>query len=97
MSGRTRLAILGVTFVLVAGCSSSLRAVDLDTEENRREFGFLVDGKTSKEETLSRLGRPYSEFEQSRILTYLPNSRYELVLVFDEHNVLKRHSLLQRR
>ena len=65
------------------------------------------DGMTTAEEVRSRLGKPYSEFEQSRIVTYrvaspdnddfklAPWAPYELVFVFDGSQILKRHVLIQ--
>jgi len=81
--------------------------MDLDTKARRQTFGFLVDGTTTAEGVRSRLGKPYSEFEQSRIVTYRlaspddadfkldPWAPYELVLVFDGSQILKRHVLIQ--
>jgi hypothetical protein len=103
-----RLIVWGACVLLLGGCSSSLRVMDLDTKARRQTFGFLVDGMTTAEEVRSRLGNPHSEFEQSRIVTYRlasPDagdfkpaawSPYELVLVFDASQVLKRHALIQR-
>jgi hypothetical protein len=107
MSPARRLLVWGSCLLILGGCSSSPKVVDLDTKARRQTFGFLVDGMTTSEEIRSRLGKPTSEFERSRIVTYGLTSpdavevtpsmfRYELVLVFDGSDVLKRHAVIQR-
>src|SRR5262245_50988403 len=110
-SVRRRASLVGVCFAIIAGCgpSSSLTIVDLNTENGRRSFGFLVDGQSTRSEIQARLGEPDSVFEGQRIVTYALSeasvvvsgerrqwARYELVLVFDERDILRRHSLIQR-
>jgi hypothetical protein len=83
--------------------------VDLSTESGWGSFGFLVDGRSTRSEIEARLGAPDAAFEGRRIVTYALNeasvvvggdrrrwARYELVLVFDEQDVLMRHSVIQR-
>jgi hypothetical protein len=73
-----------------------------------RYEGFIWDGKTTKREVHDRLGLAHSEYEKGRILIYYvflkEDGRMDLqgggtchacVLVFDENNVLERHSLVK--
>ena len=82
------------------------------------ELDFLADGKTTRQQVLTKLGQPSGKFEAERILTYqlaaIPKSgayyvverrthpsgwpnpaKYSLVLVFDDHGVLQKHSKVE--
>ena len=64
---------LAIPFVLfaLAACSSSAPVAGAAPDAKVQEsLAFLVDGKTRKEEVLSRLGIPTGAFENERILTY---------------------------
>ncbi len=66
----------------------------------------LTDGQSEKSSLVSRLGEPSSTFESGRILAYRLNKKYEVIhgwaetrfnviLVFDENDVLERHRLVR--
>ncbi len=96
--------------VLVLACAQKYY-YENDIELQQKWLPFLEDGKTTKEEVKSQLRNPRREYEDGQIWTYsmeLKEERavrigtsesyaghYTLVLVFDERNVLKRHSLLR--
>ncbi len=56
---------------------------------------FLQDGVTRRDEVLVRLGIPHADFEDGRIIGYYLRNRDELIVVFDEHGILERHSFLK--
>lgn len=63
---------LAITLALsfLAGCAPE-RVAEIAADAKERELlAFLVDGKTRKDEVLSRLGKPTGTFEDGRILTY---------------------------
>ncbi len=78
-----------------------------DTARQQKWFPFLEDGKTQKEEIEQRLGQPHVQYEKGRIWTYrlflhegpkvYTIGPYNLVLVFDERNILNKHSFLRDR
>jgi hypothetical protein len=76
-----------------------------DSEYQQTWLPFLEDGKTSKSDVESKLGKPPRQFEGGKIWTYgmvglwviNENPEYSLVLVFDEKNVLRKHSLIRIR
>jgi hypothetical protein len=118
----TRMRCAGANFtlalllmlIMTVGCSGatppSLLYVD-DTEYRQTWFPFLEDGKTTKSEVESKLGKPPRQFEDGRIWTYemtglwtvyglwvfYENPEYNLVLVFDENNLLRKQSLVRIR
>ena len=81
----------------------------VDKNTQQQWLPFIENGKITKEEVLLKLGIPSSQFEGERILTYQMTfneqegfrviSRrafeYNLVLVFDERNILQKHRLLK--
>ncbi|MFQ5853483.1 MAG: hypothetical protein ACE5JU_23235 [Candidatus Binatia bacterium] len=78
-----------------------------EIELQQKWLPFLEDG-IRKEVVESRLGRPLLRYEDGRIWTYTmhleegllepaPWGPYSLVLVFDEIDILKKHSLLRFR
>jgi hypothetical protein len=96
--------------LLLLACAQKNLYVN-DIELQQKWLPFLEDGKTTKEEVKSKLHDPRREYEDGQIWTYsmeLKEERavrigtsesyaghYALVLIFDERNVLKRHSLLR--
>jgi len=93
--------------VLIAGCAGHIMTVDKSIQQ--KWLPFIEDGKTTKEEVILKLGIPSAQFEGERILTYQMTfdekegfrviSRrafeYNLVLVFNERNILQKHRLLK--
>jgi hypothetical protein len=98
--------ISGILFlILLSGCTSIQR---LDPTLAERYEGFICDSKTTKSEVQGRLGFAHSEYENGRILIYHvflnedghmdiegTGTCHACVLVFDENNVLERHSLVK--
>ena len=63
---------INVLFLLVfflAGCANKPPMPDLKTVE-QNSLGFLVTGKTTREDVLLELGPAYRAYENERILTY---------------------------
>ena len=104
---------VAVLFLLTShGCSSetiSVRPVDEATA--RRLAPFLEDGRTTQSDVEKRFGQPSRSFPRERVWVYHMASKddrlyiaggddtvkYELVLVFNEENVLIKHSILRLR
>ncbi len=94
--------------VLVLACAQKYYYVN-DIELQRKYLPFLEDGKTTKEEVESKFDVPFYEYKDGRIWTYTMliteegsleedvGGNYHLVLVFDENNVLRKHSFLRFR
>jgi hypothetical protein len=51
------------------GCSSYV--APLEPQTTRSWLPFLIEGRTSKEEVLNRLGTPFSEYEDGNISVYI--------------------------
>jgi hypothetical protein len=72
------ILMLLLAFTLMA-CSY---IAPLDPETAKSRMPFLVEGKTSKEEVLTRLGDPANQYEDGRIVTYVMsedlNSRFHV-------------------
>lgn len=99
----TCLSIVAIWF---AGCATVQR---LDPGTASRYEGFVRDGSTAKQEVLGRLGPAQSSYENERILIYHvfldKDDRMNLydgggtctacVLVFDNDDVLEKHSLVK--
>ena len=91
-------------FLLIA-CAHKFYVNDIGLQQKR--LPFLEDGKTTKEEVESKLSVPFYEYKDGRIWTYTmliteegsleanASGHYHLVLVFDENNILRKHSLLR--
>ena len=63
---------INVLFLLVfflSGCANKPPLPDLKTVE-QNSLGFLVAGKTTREDVLLELGPAYRAYEDERILTY---------------------------
>ncbi len=92
---------------LLAACVQHIKEVKEDIQLKR--LPFIEDGTTTKDEVLTKLGTPSRQFEGGRILTYhmtfneekgfqVDSERqfmYNLVLIFDEHNILEKHRMLK--
>lgn len=97
-----------VSLLLGSGCSY---VEPVDEQTIREAFPFIRDGQTTKREVLVRFGRPDSEYEGGRILTYRAgcagrlalvqppcfSTTYRLVLVFGPGSVLESHSVVVER
>lgn len=99
--------LLGILVVLPAGCSTSIQK--LDPSVVKKYEGFIQNRKTTKKQVQDRLGSATSSYESGRILIYHVfidgnggmNRQgrgfcYACVLVFDNKDVLERHSLVKR-
>jgi hypothetical protein len=67
--GDLNIGLFLVSVLLLAGCATVV--VPLEPQLVSERLPFIRDGKTSKEEVLSRLGEPDSRYEGERILTYV--------------------------
>ncbi len=95
-----------IVFLVSLGLAACAAAQGADWRAKQNWSSFLEDGNTRKEEVLSRLGVPSGVFEDGRILIYrvlvdaapwrLKRDDPQLILVFDEKQVLERHKLLER-
>jgi len=75
--------VLACTCVAIAasltGCvAHKVQIVNREITE-QTWLSFLEDAKTTKEEVLSRLGRPSAKFEGGSILTYRLDDKYQVV------------------
>ncbi|NWJ40932.1 MAG: hypothetical protein HXX12_08165 [Geothrix sp.] len=59
-----------LSLVLLAGCTPPLLRQAQPAELRAEWLAFLVDGRTTREEVLLRLGTPSAHLEGERILTY---------------------------
>jgi outer membrane protein assembly factor BamE (lipoprotein component of BamABCDE complex) len=101
--------ILLYNLVLVFDCDGILAKhnfVSKSVSSESRKLAFLQDGKTTKEDVLLQFGIPSSQFEGERILTYwlkldesedIESGRYSLVLVFDDRQILEKHSMIKMK
>jgi hypothetical protein len=102
--------ILIFLFISLTGCLHSVRVVD--EKDPTTIISWLVDGRTTREEVLMNFQNvePLRTLSQGKIVIYAVNfdqqkgqitcsteCEYQLVLVFDENNVVKRHSILKNR
>ncbi len=96
-----------MVLALLSGC---VTAQKVDSTAISKHEGFVADGKTTKKEVQDRFGPAQSVYEQGAILVYYVNlddhGRISLrqkknsscdayVLVFDDHDLLERHSLVK--
>ncbi len=63
------MLFIGIT-VLVSGCATP-RIKPIDKMDFSNRLQFLVNGVTTREEVLLKLGEPSGQFEGERILTYM--------------------------
>jgi hypothetical protein len=68
-TGDLNIGLFLLSALLLAGCATVV--VPLEPQLVSARLPFIRDGKTSKEEVLSRLGEPDSRYEGERILTYV--------------------------
>ncbi len=61
---------LFLAVAMLAGCTPPLLRQAHPAELQAEWLAFLVDGKTTREEVLLRLGTPSAHFEGERIITY---------------------------
>ena len=62
--------LLSATLLLAAACEVP-RPVRMDSSSEQTSLPGLVDGSTTREEVLLRLGAPSGRFEGDRILTFM--------------------------
>jgi len=67
--GDLNIGLFFVSALLLAGCATVV--VPLEPQLVSERLPFIRDGKTSKQEILSRLGEPDSRYEGEQILTYV--------------------------
>ncbi len=101
---RVLIAFL-IPFLLIACAQQKFYVNDIALQQ--KWLPFLEDGKTTKEEVESKLSVPFYEYKDGRIWTYTmliteegsleanDSGHYHLVLVFDENNILRKHSFLR--
>jgi hypothetical protein len=65
---RTKTVPFLITAIMIAGCATVVAPLEPQLVSER--LPFIRDGKTSKEEVVSRLGEPANRYEGGRILTY---------------------------
>ncbi len=109
-AGALHGALLVVTAMMMSGCAAAITAEDAGVV--RRLMPFLHDGRIERKSVLTTLGTPAASFEGGRIVVHrlrrigggsiVPITRDEaatdeLVLTYDDHNVLTRHTLLRVR
>ena len=88
-----RMTAVAAGFFLSA-CAGGPDPAEFEAKVSALE-AFLQDGVTRRDEVLARLGIPHADFEDGRIIGYYLRNRDELIVVFDEHGILERHSFLK--
>ena len=68
-TGDLNIGLFLVSALLLVGCATVV--VPLEPQLVSERLSFIRDGKTSKEEVLSRLGEPDSRYQGEQILTYV--------------------------
>ena len=88
--------------VLAFSCAPKRQVIDPQLEGER--FGYLQDGKTNRQEIIDRLGNPLHSYENGRIVIYSwfdkksdVYIKYDIVLIFNENDILERHSVVRVR
>jgi hypothetical protein len=62
----------GALALISLGCTTpDIKPVNIDELQASPLLAFIENGRTSREEMISRFGMPYSEYEQGLIVTYL--------------------------
>jgi hypothetical protein len=64
------LGVLGLLVMLLGGCVAPARPPERMPHLETRWLSYLEDGRTTRDEVVSRLGAPSAQFEGERILTY---------------------------
>ncbi len=65
---RSRTGLVLIAAIMIVGCSTVITQLEPQLVSER--LPFIRDGKTSKEEVISRLGVPDNRYEEGRIFTY---------------------------
>lgn len=106
---RARASLVVAAALALAGCASPPPPPGQVLASEA--LAFLIDGKTTREDVTLRLGLPSRTFESDRIVLYrigwsekrgpyalaYPTAPvYDLVLVFDAHDVVDRHALVAK-
>ena len=88
--------------VLAFSCATKRQVIDPQLEGDR--FGYLQDGETNRQEIIDRLGDPQHSYENGRIVIYSwidmksdVYVTYDIVLIFNENDILERHSVVRTR
>ena len=86
---------------IISSCAPKRKVID-DADIFIGQWEFVKDVKITKQEIINRLGEPMSSYENGRIVIYSyrkeeKDKLYNLVLVFNDNNVLARHSIVQLR
>ncbi len=102
------ILFLAALISLAAACGHHNVEVAVPNPDKETPISFLEDGRTTRSEVISRLGKLAASFEGGRILvfaldkkyTVTPNEdkvRFHLTLVFNEHDeqILSEHSLVR--
>ncbi len=106
---RLQKVIYYFLFISLLTTCAHIRAADKSLEQ--KWLPFIEDGKTTKDEVLLKLGIPTGQFEDGRIFTYQmtfsgkegfrvdyeKTFQYNLVLVFDDRDILQKHQMLELR
>ena len=106
----SRRLLIGTWLVVLQSACSNITASPVDPSIAIKKFGFLRDGETTKQEVLDRMGPPVGVNETDRTLTYRVfenelgkidlgvseylRAEYSLVLIFNDKDVLRQHSLI---
>ncbi len=105
----TALSVGALGLLLLISCGRSV-VHSLDPAQVQAWLPYLKDGKTTRSEVEAELGTvdPGATFQDGRIVSYLlvrkhnlvyqvshREAEYELIFVFDDRDVLVRHSLLK--
>jgi hypothetical protein len=82
--------------------SCSTKKIEIETNIEIERFDFLQDGNINRKEIIDRLGLIFDTYENGRIVIYNwfdhdKSKLYNIVLVFNEDNVLEKHSIVRVR
>ena len=90
--------------IICLAFSCALKRQVIDPEFESERFGYLQEGKTSRQEIIDRLGNPHHSYENRRIVIYTwfdeksdGHIKYDIVLIFNENDILERHSVVRVR
>ena len=89
-----------IIFTTIMSSCAQKRKVINDADIYIEQWEFVKDVKITKGEIINRLGEPMSSYENGRIVIYSyreEDKLYNLVLVFNDNNVLAKHSIVQLR
>jgi|GEM_PF-1849681 len=88
-------------FVFATLVSCAPNRVVVGESEHLSNVRKLIDGVTTKSEISDQLLSPINSFENGRILIFMWNPSYEnhyhIVTVFDENDILQKHSIIKVR